>query len=54
PGETSCNATKMIKKGCYYDPRYSERLLPNLLRKYREGIDWNEGWDDFLQNVTCQ
>jgi hypothetical protein len=57
PTKTSCTATKLIKKGCYKDTGFNttaERPLSILLAKYPANqVDWNEGWDDFLHNVTC-
>ena len=54
PGETSCNAIKMIKKGCFIDREKGQRTLPIQLHTYHTKIDWNEGWHDFLYNTTCQ
>jgi hypothetical protein len=52
-GLTSCNVTKLIKKGCYLD-HYWQRTLPTRLETYPKGVDWHDGWDDFLHDVTCQ
>ena len=54
PGETSCNAIKMIKKGCFTDREKGQRTLPDQLHTYHMDIDWDEGWHDFLYNTTCQ
>ena len=54
---TFCKAIKLTKKGCYDDPgsyEKGERTLPNLLPFYPLEVNWNEGWDDYLHNLTCQ
>ncbi|XP_028401514.1 uncharacterized protein LOC114524587 [Dendronephthya gigantea] len=54
-GLTSCNTTTLVKKGCYADPgafKTAERTFP-LLQIYPKEVDWYDGWDEYLHNVTC-
>ena len=53
-GLSSSCGVKLIKKGCYHDPGTPDRALPHDLgRRYPKKYDWNEGWDDYLHDLTC-
>ncbi|CAB3996708.1 delta B [Paramuricea clavata] len=55
----SCRCdVKYTKIGCYHDPGsygdHNKRPLRNLLLNWRDRINWSDGWNNHLKNMSCR